>query len=118
LVGGVGVVAGVEVGVGRGMVVIVEGGEGELDWGDSVAGFPVVVELPGPDGVGVFGGKGRNTVSMTVVVVSAFGATVVVEKTVVVAVAVTTFREKTVVVTVTVVVRVTSARFSAVPLVL
>jgi hypothetical protein len=54
---------------------------------------------------------------MTVTVVSALGAMVVVQKTVVVAVAVTTFREKTVVVTVTVVVRVTSARFSAVPLV-
>jgi hypothetical protein len=71
---------------------------------------PVV--LTGDDCVAVLGGDGNTTVSMTVTVVSALGATKVVEKTVVVTVAVIVFREKTVVVMVTVVVTVTSARFS------
>ena len=57
-------------------------------------------------------GDGRTTVAMTVTVVSALGATKVVEKTVVVTVAVTVFRGNTVMVTVMVVVRVTSALFS------
>ena len=55
-------------------------------------------------------GNGKTTVVMTVTVVSALGATNVVEKTVLVTVAVTTLGLKTVVVTVTVVVMVTSAR--------
>ena len=62
--------------------------------------------------MGVLDGDGSTTVSITVTVVSALGATKVVEKTVVVTVAVMVFREKTVVVMVTVVVTVTSARFS------
>ena len=66
---------------------------------------------PGEE-LAVGGGDGRTTVAMTVTVVSAFGATKVVEKTVVVTVAVTVFRGNTVTVTVMVVVRVTTALFS------
>jgi hypothetical protein len=56
-------------------------------------------------------GNGKTTVVITVTVVSALGATNVVENTVVVTVAVTILGLKIVVVTVTVFVTVTSARF-------
>ena len=95
---------------------------GVEDWGEVVVGRGEVgVELLGlgeavccpGEGLTVGGGgHGRTTVAMTVTVVSAFGATKVVEKTVVVTVAVTVLRGNTVMVTVMVVVRVTSALFS------
>ena len=93
------------------------------DWGEAVGRGEVVGLGVEPLGLGeavccpgeelaVGGGDGRTTVAMTVTVVSAFGATKVVEKTVVVTVAVTVFRGNTVTVTVMVVVRVTTALFS------
>ena len=86
-------------------------GRGKL--GEELLGLGEAVCCPG-EGLAVDGGggHGRTTVAITVTVVSAFGATKVVEKTVVVTVAVTVFRGNTVMVTVIVVVRVTSALFS------
>ena len=107
----------------EGVVVEEDKVVGEVeDWGEVVGRGELGVELLGlgeavccpGEGltVGGGGGHGRTTVAMTVTVVSAFGATKVVEKTVVVTVAVTVFRGNTVTVTVIVVVRVTSALFS------
>lgn len=81
-----------------------------------------VDDPPGDDRVGlrivlVMDADGRKTVVVTTTVVTALGATVVVEKTVLVSVDVTIFRAKTVAMLVTVLMSVISCRFSALPVV-